>query len=90
MIFLKIFKNTRTLGNTVLILLLLALFLPSMIRILDPAQHAAISPESGMPFYNLVFGYIHKVPLVSHLVTLLIMVFISYLLIRIGTRDQLV
>ena len=90
MIFLKIFKNTRAVGNSVLILLLLALFLPSMIRILDPAQHMTIAPRSGMPFYNLVFGSIHKVPLVSHLVTLLIMVFISYLLIRIGTRDQLV
>ena len=90
MIFLKIFKNTRVLGNTVLILLLLGLFLPSMIRMLNQAQPVVLSPRSGMPFYNLVFGSIDKVPVVSRLVTLLIMVFISYLLIRIGTRDQLV
>ncbi len=90
MIFLRIFKNTRTLGNTVLILLLLGLFLPSFIRTLNPAQPLALQPQTGMLFYNLVFGAIHKLPLVSHLVTLLIMIFMSYLLIRIGTRDQLV
>jgi hypothetical protein len=90
MIFLKIFKNTRALGNTVLILLLLGLFLPSMIRMLGQTQPVELSPRSDMPFYNLVFGSIYKVPVVSHLVTLLIMIFISYLLIRIGTRDQLV
>lgn len=90
MILLKIFKNTRAPGNSVLILLLLALFLPSMIRMLAQVPDVAIAPRSDMPFYNLLFGSIHKLPLVSHLVTFLIMVIVSYLMIRIGTRDQLV
>jgi len=90
MIFLRIFKNTRVLGNTVLILLLLGLFLPYFIHTLGSAQPLALQPRTGMPFYNLVFGAIHKLPVVSYLVTILILLFMSFLLIRIGTRDQLV
>jgi len=89
MILLRIFKNNRAGGTAGIILLLIAIFIPSFIDALGPNGPEELLPYSNMPFYNLIFGAIHKVPVVNHLVAMLIVMLISYILIRIGVRDQL-
>ena len=89
MILLRIFKNNRETGTAGIILLLIAIFVPSFIDAFGAAGPEELLPYTGMPFYNLVFGAIHKVPVVDHLVAMLIIMLIAYTLIRIGVRDQL-
>jgi len=89
MILLRIFKNNRAPGTAGIILLLIAIFVPSFIDAFGADGPMELLPYSNMPFYNLIFGAIHKVPVVNHLVAMLIMILISYTLIRIGVRDQL-
>ena len=89
MIFLRIFKNSRAGGTAGIILLLIALFIPSFIDALGPNGAEELQSYTCMPFYDLIFGAIHKVPVLNHLVAMLIMMLISYTLIRIGVRDQL-
>ncbi|MCK4991096.1 MAG: hypothetical protein KAS29_11445, partial [Bacteroidales bacterium] len=89
MILLRIFKNNRATGTAGIILLLLAIFVPSFIDAFGASGPEELLPYSGMPFYNLIFGAIHKVPVLNHLVTMLTMMLIAYTLIRIGVRDQL-
>ena len=89
MILLKIFKNDRALGTGAFILLLIGIFLPSFIKDLSSTESAELNSYLAMPFYNLVFGAIHTLPVLDHLVAMLIMLLMSYLLIRIGLRDQL-
>ena len=72
-----------------MILLLIAIFIPSFIDALGADGPQELQAYSCMPFYNLIFGAIHKVPVVNHLVAMLIIMLISYILIRIGVRDQL-
>ena len=72
-----------------MILLLIAIFIPSFIDAFGAHGPYELLPYSNMPFYNLIFGAIHKVPVVNHLVAMLIIMLISYTLIRIGLRDQL-
>ncbi len=89
MILLKIFKNDRALGTAGFILLLIGIFLPSFIKDLGPAGPTELFSCVAMPFYRLIFGAIHTVPVLNHLVAMLIIMLMSYLLIRIGLRDQL-
>ena len=89
MILLKIFKNDRALGTGAFILLLIGIFLPSFIKDLSSTGSADLNSYVAMPFYKLVFGAIHTLPVLDHLVAMLIIMLMSYLLIRIGLRDQL-
>jgi hypothetical protein len=89
MILLRIFKNNREAGTAGIILLLIAIFVPSFIDAFGADGPMELMPYSGMPFYNLVFGAIHKVPVLNHFVAMLIMMLIAYTLIHIGVRDQL-
>ena len=89
MIFLRIFKDDRALGTAGVILFLIALFVPSFIKDFSATDSAAIVPYTCMPFYNYIFGSIHKLPVLNHLVTMMVIMLINYTLIRIGIRDQL-
>jgi len=89
MILLRIFKNNRAGGTAGMILLLIAIYIPSFIDAFGAHGPYELLPFEGMPFYNLVFGAIHKVPVLNHFVAMLIIMLISYALIRIGVRDQL-
>jgi hypothetical protein len=42
-----------------------------------------------MPFYRLIFGAIHTLPVLNHFVALLIIMLMAYMLIRLGVREQL-
>ena len=89
MILLRLFKNDRAPGTGVIILLLIAIFIPSFIKDFGPAGPEAMAPCVAMPFYKLIFGAIHTVPVLNHLISMLILMFMAYLLIRVGVRDQL-
>jgi hypothetical protein len=89
MIFLRIFKNNRLTGTAAIVLLLIAIFVPSFIDALGPNGAEELEAYSCMPLYDLIFGAIHKVPVLNHLLAMLIMMLIAYTLIRIGVRDQL-
>lgn len=89
MILLRIFKDNRATGTGAVILLLTAIFVPSFINAFSSLRATELMPLTGMPFYNLIFGAIHKVPVLNHLVAMLFMMLISYMLIRVGVRDQL-
>ena len=89
MILLRIFKDSRLTGTVGINLLLIAIFIPSFIDDFSAAGSAALMPHTGMPFYNLIFGAIHTTPALNHFVAMLIMMLISYMLIRIGVRDRL-
>ncbi len=89
MIFLRIFKNNRASGTAGMILLLIAIFIPSFIDALGANGVKELQSYTCMPLYDLIFGAIHKVPVLNHLVAMLIIMLISYILIRIGVRDQL-
>jgi len=89
MIFLRIFKNNRAGGTAGMILLLIAIFIPSFIDALGANGTRELQAYTCMPFYDLIFGAIHKVPVINHLVAMLVIMLISYILIRIGVRDQL-
>jgi len=88
MILLRIFKNNRAAGTAGIVLLIIAIFVPSFIDALG-TNSTELHPYTCMPFYKLIFGAIHKVPALNHLVAMLILMLISYILIRIGVRDQL-
>ena len=89
MILLRIFKNSRLAGTMGMILLLLGIFLFSFIRDFSHEGVSSVIAHQGMPFYKLIFGAIHKVPVLNHLIAVLLIMLISYMLIRIGVRDQL-
>lgn len=89
MILLRLFKNDRAPGAGAMILLLIAIFIPSFIKDLGPAGSEALAPSVAMPFYKLIFGAIHTLPVLHHFVAMLIIMLMSYLLIRVGVRDQL-
>jgi hypothetical protein len=89
MILLRIFKDSRAAGTGGVILLLIAIFIPSFIDAFHLAGATDLMPHRAMPFYNLIFGAIHKIPVLNHFITMLIIMLINYTLIRIGVRDQL-
>jgi len=89
MILLRLFKNNRAAGTGAMILLLIGIFLPSFINDLSPGAPTELNSYLAMPFYRLVFGAIHTLPVLNHLVAMLIIMLISILLIRLGVRDQL-
>lgn len=88
MILLRIFKDNRLLGTVAIILLLIAIYVPSFIDAFNMSGEE-LKSFTSMPFYQLIFGSIHKVPVLNYLVSMLITMLISYTLIRIGVRDQL-
>ena len=88
MIFLRILKNSRLAGSMAVAFLLIAIYVPSFIEAFK-MHGEGLRSFTGMPFYQLIFGSIHKVPVLNHLVSLLIMMVLAVTLIRIGTRDQL-
>ncbi|MFO7934534.1 MAG: DUF6427 family protein [Bacteroidales bacterium] len=83
MIWLRFFKNNRAGGVFGVVILAVALFL---ISFLSPEQ-----PEdfSAMPFYRLVFGKIHTLPVLNRIITLIIMLGICLMLVRISFRYML-
>ena len=68
MILLRILKNDRLLGTGAMFLLLIALFIPSFIEFFRAGGYNELAPHSSMPFYNLLFGSIHKVPVLGPVV----------------------
>lgn len=89
MILLRILKNDRSAGVAGWIILSLALFAQSVIHALDTGSRAQLQAWSGMPFYNLLFGKIHTLPLLNHLLTVALFMLIGYVLIRISVRFML-
>jgi Family of unknown function (DUF6427) len=89
MIFLRLFKDNRALGTGIMILLLIAIFIPSFISDFSSSGASELKAHTGMPFYNLIFGAIHTLPVLNHLIAMLLILLISYMLIRVGVRDQL-
>jgi len=89
MILLRIFKNSRPAGIAGLFLLLFGIFLFSFIQGVNSEGVSSVTEHQGMPFYNLIFGAIHTVPLLNQSIAMLMMMLISYMLIRIGVRYQL-
>ena len=89
MILLRLFKNSRMGGMAGMILLLIGIFLFSFIQDFSGNGDSSVIAHQGMPFYKLIFGAIHKVPVLNHLIAMMLLILISYMLIRIGVRDQL-
>jgi hypothetical protein len=88
MILLRLFKNSRLAGTMAVILLLIAIYVPNFIQAFTIGGEE-LKPFICMPFYQLIFGGIHKVPVLNHLIAMLITLLISFILIRVGVRDQL-
>ena len=88
MILLRIFKNSRLAGILGVLFLLIAIYVPSFIDALKMSGEE-LESFTCMPFYQLIFDNIHKFPVLNHLVAMLITMLISYALISIGIRDQL-
>jgi hypothetical protein len=80
MIFLRIFKNNRSAGMAAVVFLLVAIFIHSFIH---PSKTIGFE---AMPFYNLVFGNIHTIPFLDRIIAMVILLFTSYILVRIGGR----
>jgi hypothetical protein len=89
MILLRIFKDNRLPGTVAVIVLLIAIYVPSLMDAFSMGAEEDFEPHTCMPFYQLIFGAIHKVPVLNHLVAMMTTFLISYILIRIGVRDQL-
>jgi len=83
MIWLRIFKNNRAGGVFGVIILAMALFLISFIRPEEPVDFP------GMPFYSLIFGALHTVPVLNRIITLFLMLIICLMLVRISFRYML-
>jgi len=86
MILLNLFKNNRVTGIAALFFLTLAIFLKAFIQGGEPGTASEIIEYSGMPFYQLIFGGIHTTPVLNRIITLMILMLISYMLIRIAVR----
>ena len=71
MILLRIFKNSRLAGTAGLILLLFGIFLSSFIRDVSSEGVTLIVDHQAMPFYNLIFGAIHTVPILNQIIAML-------------------
>lgn len=80
MILLRLFKNDRIGGMVGIFFLTASLFVISMIR------GEALNSFTAMPFYNLVFGAIHKSAILNRIVALAIILLTTYMLVRIGGR----
>ncbi len=89
MILLRILKDNRTTGTTGMVLLLLGLFAKSFVQVTTHGGRAPLTSYTGMPFYNLLFGAIHTVPLLNHIIALMLLLFMGYMLIRISVRNVL-
>lgn len=84
MLLLRLFKNIRTGGFFFVALIALLTFLVSIISHPEPFQW------SGMPLYNLFFGELYRIPLLSYFIALLFNLGNSFILIRINYRYSLV
>jgi len=92
MILLRIFKNNRSGGVAVIVIVALAIFLKSFIPgfVAGGAEGAGgadgLRAYSAMPFYNLIFGAIHTTPIINRIIALLLLWMICYMLIRVSVR----
>jgi len=86
MILLRLFKNNRVAGIAGLFFLSLAIFLKAFIQGGGPGTGSEVFAHTGMPFYQLIFGAIHTTPVLNRIATLIILMFISYMIIRIAVR----
>ena len=80
MILLRIFKDSRLTGMLGLFVLSVAVFFRSF---LHPGP---LEGYVGMPFYTLIFGAIHTVPLLDRIVFLLLIWLLGFLLVRTGIQ----
>jgi hypothetical protein len=80
MIWLRIFKNSRSAGIAAIFFLSIILYLRSFL------VGGALNGHEAMPFYNLIFGAIHTLPVVNRIITLAFMLVLGYMLIRTGVR----
>jgi hypothetical protein len=80
MILLRIFKDSRLAGMLGLFLLSLGVFLRSFIH------PGPLEGYVGMPFYTLIFGAIHTVPVLDRIVALLLIWLLAFLLVRTGIQ----
>lgn len=80
MILLRIFKDSRLAGVLGIFVLSVAVFLRSFIH------PGPLEGYVGMPFYTMLFGAIHTVPLVDRIVTLLLVWLMGFLLVRTGAQ----
>ena len=78
MILLRIFKNARVAGMAGVIIFGVALFMISFTGKTAPLEFP------GMPFYELIFGAIHRLPFLNRIVTLLLVLLLCFILFRIG------
>jgi hypothetical protein len=83
MIFLRLFKNNRTLGVVVVLLSGIGLYIPSFIGADSPGE------MQGMPLYTLLFGSVHILPFLDRILGLVFTLIIAVILIRIGIRFAL-
>lgn len=67
-------------------LLTVGIFLRAFIQGAEPGSASEIIEYSGMPFYQLIFGAIHTTPVLNRIIALIILMLISYMLIRIAVR----
>lgn len=79
MILLRIFKDSRAPGILGLLILSVVVFLNSFIH------PGPLEGYVGMPFYKLLFGAIHTIPIIDRIVALLLVWITGYLVIRLGT-----
>lgn len=86
MILLNLFKNSRMAGIGSLFVLTIAIFLRAFIQGAEAGSASEIIAYTGMPFYRLIFGAIHTTPVLNRIATLLILILISYTIIRIAVR----
>ena len=80
MILLRIFKDSRLVGILWIFVLSVAVFLRSF---LHPGP---LEGYVGMPFYTLIFGAIHTIPLLDRIVALLLVCLLGFLLVRTGAQ----
>ena len=66
-----------------IIFLSIALFLRSFL------SREALNGQEAMPFYNLIFGAIHTLPVLNRVITLALLMILGYMLIRTGVRNVL-
>jgi len=89
MILLNLFKDNRVAGIGGLMVVTLAIFLRSFILGAEPGSACEIVAYTGMPFYRMIFGAVHTTPFLNRILSLLILALISFTIIRIAVRYQL-
>ena len=84
MVLLRLFKNNRTGGIVLLVLLAILTSLISLIHPQPPLEW------QGMPLYDLIFGELYRFPRLSVSISILFHLLIALVLIRLNTRFSLI